>query len=1332
MKKRVALALCLMLFGGAVIGSSTTVSAASVVSGSYVKADNENNPLVTQNYGADPGVMVYDGTVYIYTTNDTQEFAGNNENTYGKITTLNCYSSTDMVNWTDHGSYKIAGRDGAAKWANNSWAPCITSKKINGKDKFFLYFANNGGGIGVLTSDSPTGPWTDPIGKALITGSTPGCSGVVWMFDPAVLVDSDGTGYLYFGGGIPSGQAAHPKTARVIKLGADMISTSGSAATIDAPYLFEDSGINKIGNTYYYSYCSNWNCANGFNNAAIEYMTSSSPMGPFTYAGEIMKNPGVFFSGSTGNNHHSIFEFNGSYYMAYHTRSVESKVIGRSLGYRTTQIDKLNVSNGKINSLTPSMSGVSQTSYVNPYEAVQAETMFTQSGIGVSGNGDGVAWVNQISNGDYTKVKGVNFSKGLGSITVNVNSRGAGTIQVRENSPSGNLLGTINLSNTNGSNANFTGEMKNVSGVKNICFVFNGSFEFDYWQAAAPGETAGQGQGGEAAGGNQGQAQTNQNDNKVECETMTKSGQYAGTISNPFNGVALYANNDSVSFEQYFAYDTHNVTLRGCSNNRNMAKVDLKIGGEKKGTFYFGDEYPAEYTIENVTHKTGAQTVELVVSADDGTWDAYLDYLTWDNGQGSSQGNTGSQGGNQSGNQGGSSQGQVVEANLLNTYGAQFGYSGTCINLYQLRDSSQLNILKQHYNSITLENEMKPDALLGSSAKLITVAEAKNRGYYIPSNYSEAYVPQINFNTVDEVMKICYENGLRMRAHTLVWHSQTPSWFFRNGFSGNGGFVNSSTMDARLEMYVKTVMNHVYSNQYGSVVYAWDVANEILHAQNSGWEAVYGSNKTNASYVKKAFNFAYETLEYFKLTDSVKLFYNDYNTYMEVNGVITLVNYINQGKKVCAGVGMQSHLGTNYPSTDYYLQALNSFLKAGFEVQITELDITNKGDSDMANYAYNLFKGINAAKKNGGKITGITWWGLSDQTTWINNSAPLLFSKPGQPKQAYNKVIQAYTETFGQPTSGSGSNTPEINPNPDPQTDPEPTPEPTPVVNENSTARIEDGWYYIKGVASQKYLTVSGNKADGWNSVVISSGTGVDGQKWYVTNVSDGYITLTSKLGDIMLDVANGENEDGTDVGTYQGYGGTAQQFIVKNTENSGIYTIGTKASDATKYLDCYEKKTDDGTNVCQWKYNGNANQQWQFEKVEEQSQTEDPQPEPTPEPDPEPTPDPTPDPEPAPEPQPSADGMALDYSINSWGSGYQVSLKVSNNTGDAVSTWKLKLSKNQVNIDSCWNANVVEDGDSYVLTPVDWNANIADGQSIEFGFIGVGQVGNTIDYSFE
>lgn len=115
--------------------------------------------------------------------------------------------------------------------------------------------------------------------------------------------------------------------------------------------------------------------------------------------------------------------------------------------------------------------------------------------------------------------------------------------------------------------------------------------------------------------------------NVKQCEDMTISGTYAGKISSPFDGVVLYANNESCKYTQYFAYDKHNFVLRACSNNSDMASVDLKIGGQKKGTFYFGGSYPAEYTIENVSHGTGNQEIELVVTSDNGSWDINMDYL---------------------------------------------------------------------------------------------------------------------------------------------------------------------------------------------------------------------------------------------------------------------------------------------------------------------------------------------------------------------------------------------------------------------------------------------------------------------------------------------------------------------------------------------------------------------------------------------------------------------------------------------------------------------------------------------------------------------------------
>ena len=166
-----------------------------------------------------------------------------------------------------------------------------------------------------------------------------------------------------------------------------------------------------------------------------------------------------------------------------------------------------------------------------------------------------------------------------------------------------------------------------------------------------------------SSGGNNGGSGSGDNSNsaapgtaqgtRIECEDMTISGQYAGTISSPFNGVALYANDESVSYTQNFTSGTHDFTLSGASNGDNLARVDLYIGGQNKGTFYYGDANHAEYTIKNVSHGTGNQKIELKVSGDDGTWDLYADALIISgNGVGGNSGNQGGNSGNQGGNTG--------------------------------------------------------------------------------------------------------------------------------------------------------------------------------------------------------------------------------------------------------------------------------------------------------------------------------------------------------------------------------------------------------------------------------------------------------------------------------------------------------------------------------------------------------------------------------------------------------------------------------------------------------------------------------------------------------
>ena len=387
------------------------------------KSLKEHNPVMVQRFGADPWAMVYGERVYLYMTGDEPVMGMDGKprtNDYSNITTLRVLSSDDLVNWQDHGSVNAAGKNGAAKWAGNSWAPCAAWKNIDGQDKFFLYFANSGGGIGVLTADSPTGPFTDPLGHALVSRNTPTCNEVTWLFDPAVLVDDDGSAYLYFGGGIPGNQAADPGTARVVKLGADMISLDGDPVRISPPWLFEDSGINKIGGTYVYSYCSNFNVPasgseQGFMSGEIVYMTSDNPMGPFTFAGRVLQNPGVYF-GVGGNNHHCMFEFNGKYYITYHAATVD-KAMGWNAGYRSTFVDELALNEEGLPALSKgTYAGVAQLKALDPFRPVPAATLASLAGADTAlanaadtQAGTGEMLVKSIAAGGWIGLAGVDF-----------------------------------------------------------------------------------------------------------------------------------------------------------------------------------------------------------------------------------------------------------------------------------------------------------------------------------------------------------------------------------------------------------------------------------------------------------------------------------------------------------------------------------------------------------------------------------------------------------------------------------------------------------------------------------------------------------------------------------------------------------------------------------------------------------------------------------------------------------------------------------------------------------------------------------------------------------
>lgn len=468
----------------------------------YKKVGN-GNPLMGHKFGADPFAMVDGDRVYIYMTDD-HLYKDNGEvikEGYGDTRRISIISSEDLVNWSDHGAQPVAGSGAPASWANNSWAPCAAHKTIDGKEKYFLYFADNGSGIGVLTADTPYGPWKLPKSgmKQLISRSTPNCGDVTWLFDPAVLVDDDGKAYLYFGGGVPDGKDSDPGTARCVQLGDDMISIVGTPQKINPPYLFEDSGINKVGGKYLYSYCSNWTGNSNPGVAKIAYMTSDSPLGPFKYVGAIFDNPGdAGWAGGGGNNHHAMFEFQGKYYMTYHTRALKSAMRKdwpdiadgaelRSACLSEMKVDTVKGTVTKLNASQTSITGVAQIRNFNPYANVPGATMAWERDITTSYDNVGNKFSKKMScpahakAGSWMCLSNVDFKNGAVGLTLK--AKGKGVIKFCNGTSKYNKAFALVEVQDDGNYKTYTVPVSNMPiGVsKKLYILFSGDISLESW-----------------------------------------------------------------------------------------------------------------------------------------------------------------------------------------------------------------------------------------------------------------------------------------------------------------------------------------------------------------------------------------------------------------------------------------------------------------------------------------------------------------------------------------------------------------------------------------------------------------------------------------------------------------------------------------------------------------------------------------------------------------------------------------------------------------------------------------------------------------------------------
>lgn len=491
---------------------------AQTISRTYKTVSN-GNPISPCVFCADPTALEYDGRLYVYGSNDSQQFVVNNKqgnNGYGAIKSLVVFSTDDMVNWTFHGTIDVGKLCSSWGWRfAASWAPSVTWRVgANGKDEFFLYFANSGGSVGVLTANSPIGPWKSPLSKPLIDGDTPGVAPCNWIFDPGVVIDDNGTGWVAFGGGDPNSQGTKlmPGNSRIAKLKSSMIALDGKAVNLPAPYLFEASELNMMNGRYVYTYNTSWSDRNDWNSYAKRgsypspsscsmcYMVTDDPLNPnaWEYKGEYVPNPGNFGFG-WGNNHTHLQKFQGNYYLFYHSMVLEQNMNTGASGFRSIGVEKVTVNESKqqINKVTMTNQGPAAIKKMDPYSLQQAETMSTSGGINYEdfSNIVKVTTLNSIGNdasknlqvkmnkGAWTMVRNVDFgSEGANSFTLR--TKGTGKLEIRLDNPNAKAAATVEFSSSVFLNHTVSVDPTLFKGVKKIFFMFMESTNvyFDSWQ----------------------------------------------------------------------------------------------------------------------------------------------------------------------------------------------------------------------------------------------------------------------------------------------------------------------------------------------------------------------------------------------------------------------------------------------------------------------------------------------------------------------------------------------------------------------------------------------------------------------------------------------------------------------------------------------------------------------------------------------------------------------------------------------------------------------------------------------------------------------------------
>ncbi|MDO5560289.1 MAG: endo-1,4-beta-xylanase [Oscillospiraceae bacterium] len=346
-----------------------------------------------------------------------------------------------------------------------------------------------------------------------------------------------------------------------------------------------------------------------------------------------------------------------------------------------------------------------------------------------------------------------------------------------------------------------------------------------------------------------------------------------------------------------------------------------------------------------------------------------------------------------------------IEQNIpsLSSVYSDYFKIGTAITPSNMSSKPFMDLVKKHFSSsITLGNEMKPDSMLNKAASLSYLDET-----------GDDTNPQVTLSAAKSVLDYCRDNNISVRGHCLVWHSQTPDWFFKENYSDDGEWVSKEKMTQRMENYIKNVFELV-EKEYPTVdFYAWDVVNEAwtddgkprtagsnnTRSGNSAWVQIYGDN----SFIEYAFKFAR-----MYAPKNCELFYNDYNEYMpqKTQAICDMAEDL-KGKGYIDGIGMQAHLDVGFPTASAFEKALSKFAATGLDVQITELDITtsDKTEAGLQKQAQVYSDIMDAAVKYADNISAVVLWGVTDDLSWRADRIPLLFDSDFKAKPAFYSIV---------------------------------------------------------------------------------------------------------------------------------------------------------------------------------------------------------------------------------------------------------------------------------------------------------------------------------------